>query len=448
MLWELSAREAAEGVREGRFSAVELVTAALKRIEETDADIRAWVHLDAEGALQQAAEMDRIRKEGRPTGRLHGVPVAVKDIFETDGMPTALGWPGLAGRQKGGNARTVEKLREAGAVILGKTTLTPFAFVGEVDTRNPHNTDYGSGGSSSGSAAAVAAGHVPLALGTQTNGSVIRPASFCGTYGFKPTRGLISREGILQTSETLDQVGVLARSLEDLAVLTDCLMGFDRADPGSLWQPKPDLASAVKADPPVEPCFAWIELPYADRFTDDMASGIEELLELLGDRVERVPAPKSFEDAIACHKLVHEAEFHRNLSRHPDFPKDAVPEHLVAVYERGGATSEADYQRAVAMVAGAEEFFRQFFKDYDAVITPASLGQAPKAGEGSGDPICSTIWTFAGLPCLSLPWLESEAGLPSGVQLVGGLGEDDRLLRTANWLENWVEEAAESGDDE
>ena len=189
----LSAVEAARRIDEGRLSSLDLVKSCLARIEETDGQLKAWVHLDPERALKQAEEMDLIRQTGRPTGALHGVPVGLKDIVDTVDYPTERGTPVFAGRQPSQDAALVDRLREAGAVILGKTATTEFAFVHPAETRNPHNVNHSPGGSSSGSAAAVAAFHVPLAVGTQTNGSVIRPASYCGIYGFKPTRGVISR---------------------------------------------------------------------------------------------------------------------------------------------------------------------------------------------------------------------------------------------------------------
>jgi len=215
--WALTATEAVSQIREGKLSSVDLTKACLARIEETDGQIGAWAYLDAENALKQAEAMDDLRKHGRPIGALHGVPVGVKDIFDTADMPTGLGSPAHPTRQPDADCAAVEKLREAGAVILGKTVTTPLAFASPSTTRNPHNADYSPGGSSSGSAAAVAAGHIPLAIGSQTGGSVNRPASYCGTYGFKPTRGQISRRGALQTSQTLDCVGSFARTLEDVA---------------------------------------------------------------------------------------------------------------------------------------------------------------------------------------------------------------------------------------
>ncbi|MDA8742438.1 amidase, partial [bacterium] len=224
--YTLTATEAVQAIASGRLSSVDLVKSCLEQIADTDASIKAWAHLDPESALAQAAECDRIRKAGLGTGPLHGLPVGLKDVIDTRDMPTQRGTDIFKDRQPDKDARLVERLRESGAVIMGKTVTTELAFVHANDTRNPHNPEYSPGGSSSGSAAAVAACHVPLAVGTQTNGSVIRPASFCGTFGFKPTRGVISRAGVLKTSDSLDQVGCFGRSLEDVALLTDALAGY------------------------------------------------------------------------------------------------------------------------------------------------------------------------------------------------------------------------------
>src|SRR6056297_3480193 len=239
--YKLTASDALAAIDSGRLTSVELVKSCLTQIEATDNTISAWAFLDGDMALAQAAECDRIRKAGLATGALHGIPIGLKDIIDTAEMPTQRGTSIFAGRQTEYDARLVERLRDAGAVIMGKTVTTEMAFVHANETRNPHDADRSPGGSSSGSAAAVAACHVPLSVGTQTNGSVIRPASFCGTFGFKPTRGVISRTGLLQTSVSLDQVGCFGRSLEDVALLTDGLGCYDQNDRVSFARPRPHM---------------------------------------------------------------------------------------------------------------------------------------------------------------------------------------------------------------
>jgi Asp-tRNA(Asn)/Glu-tRNA(Gln) amidotransferase A subunit family amidase len=444
MLWELSASEAAKKILNGQITSVELTDACLERIRETDAGIGAWAFLDPDLVRKQALAMDDLRRRGRPVGPLHGVPVGVKDVFDTADMPTAWGVGQFESRRPKSDATIISKLREAGAIILGKTVTTELAFAGLGDTRNPHNGKHTSGGSSAGSAAGVAAGHVPVSIGSQTNGSVIRPASFCGVYGFKPSRGVISRQGCLQTSPTLDQVGVMGRSLEDVALLCDVLTGYDPADPLSHMRPKPQMLSGCRAEPPVKPCFAWFELPFYDQLSDAMRQGLDELLDTLGESVDRLPAPRSFDEVVKNHQIIHEYEFCKNLETNPNMKPDQIHDTLIPVLERARRITREDYNLALEMVEAAEKFFAAFFHDYDAIIAPSALAEAPLLDDGIGDPICSTIWTFSGLPCISLPWLDGESGLPAGVQLIGSAEEDDRLLRTAAWLEGILSKSTEN----
>lgn len=430
----LTAIEAAGQIRDGRLSSVELVESCLARIEETEPTLRAWAYLDRENALTQAAALDRIRKAGRPVGALHGVPVGLKDIVDTKDMPTERGTPIFAGRRPDKDAAIVERLREAGAVILGKTVSTELAFVHAGATRNPHNPERTPGGSSSGSAAAVAAYNVPLAVGTQTNGSVIRPASFCGVFGFKPTRGVISRRGVLQTCESLDQVGGFARSLEDVALLCDVLGGYDPADSLSYPRPRPRMLETAREDVLVEPNFMWFDMPYHDRLASDAAEGFEAVLDALAGQVDRSGVSDKLAALVEVQRVVHEYEFCRHLAPVLDENFDRISDSLRPIVERGRNISEQDYKDALRIKASAEAFFATFFNDYDAILAPAAAGGAPGFGPATGDPVFCSIWTVAGLPCLTLPLLVDEEGMPLGLQLVGGLEEDDRLMRTANWV--------------
>jgi len=432
----LTAADALEGVRCGRITSRDLVTACLKRIEETDGTVKAWAYLNPEQALAQAEEMDAIRRRGLALGALHGLPVGIKDIFDTADMPTQRGTPIHAGRQPDRDCAVVSRLREAGAVIMGKTATTEFAFMHPSETTNPHNPAHGPGGSSSGSAAAVAAGHVPLAIGSQTNGSTIRPASFCGVYGFKPTHGMISRHGVMQQSETLDQVGVFARSLEDVAMVSDALTGFDPADPKCYARPKPVIRQGLEADPPVEPLFAWMDLPYHDRLSADARAGFEELIDSLGDRVERIPVPAILPALIKHHQTVQCYETARSLAPQAEADWDRMSAPLQALIETGRGISDAAYADARAMIAPGQVCLHALFEEFDAILSPAAAGESPKMGEGTGDPIFCTIWTFCGLPSLGMPILQGATGLPIGAQLVGALETDARLFRSARWLEH------------
>lgn len=432
----MTATEAVQEVSSGRLSSVDLVKSCLSRIDETDEAIEAWAYLNREAALAQASECDRIRKGGYATGPLHGIPVGLKDIVDTRGMPTECGTSAFAGRLPDMDARIVEKLRDAGAVIMGKTVTTEFAFMHPAKTRNPHNQDFSPGGSSSGSAAAVAACHVPLAIGTQTNGSVIRPASFCGVYGFKPTRGTISRSGILRTSVSLDQVGTFGRTLADVALLADVIGEYDQDDPASFARPRPEMMQGVSQEVPVPPDFLWLDIPYLDRLAEDAREGLDEVLGLLETQITRETAAKTLSDLVSVQACIHEYEICQHQNTVFEESWDQISDSLKPVVEHGRKISADEYEDALAVKKSSEVFFDEFFTEFDAIIAPAAPGEAPRFGNGTGDPIFNTIWTLAGLPCVTLPLLVGANGLPIGVQLIGPIERDDRLLRTANWLQN------------
>ncbi|MDB0044322.1 amidase [Planktomarina temperata] len=433
--YTLTATEAVQAIASGRLSSVDLVKSCLEQIADTDASIKAWAHLDPESALAQAAECDRIRKAGLGTGPLHGLPVGLKDVIDTRDMPTQRGTDIFKDRQPDKDARLVECLRESGAVIMGKTVTTELAFVHANDTRNPHNPEHSPGGSSSGSAAAVAACHVPLAVGTQTNGSVIRPASFCGTFGFKPTRGVISRAGVLKTSDSLDQVGCFGRSLEDVALLTDALAGYDQADSCSFARPRPQMRAGAQAEAPVAPDLVWFNLPFYDRLSPDAHEGMEAVLDVLGPRITRMAAADTLANLVAVQARIHEYEICQHQAAVFDANFEDLSRELQLIVARGRKISEAEYTDALAVKASAQTFFDELFVEFDAIIAPCATGEAPKFGSGTGDPIFCTLWTLAGLPCVSLPLLVGDNNLPIGVQLIGPIEKDDRLLRTARWLQ-------------
>jgi Asp-tRNA(Asn)/Glu-tRNA(Gln) amidotransferase A subunit family amidase len=438
----LSAIEAASRIRGGQLSSESLVQACLDRIAERDADVRAWAWLDGDQALKQAQEMDRIRKAGHAVGALHGVPVGLKDIIDTRDMPTERGTPVFAGRRPDADAAIVERLRDAGAVVLGKTKTTELAFMHGADTRNPHNLAHSPGGSSSGSAAAVADFQVPLAIGSQTGGSVIRPASFCGVYGIKPTRGVISRRGVLQTSVTLDQMGCFGRSLQDAALLADAIGSFDPTDPASFPRPRPQMLQGAQTEVPVPPSIAWFDMPYHDRLTADAREGMEEVIKGLGGQVERYHAAPELAGLVEVQATIHEYEFCQHLADVIAGHWDQLSDSLKPVVRRGQQISRAEYEDALAVMASAQAFFAKFYNDFDAILSLGATGEAPLFGPGTGDPIFCTIWTLAGLPAVTLPLLVGETGLPIGVQLIGAAEEDDRLLRTASWVQDTLKNEA------
>ena len=446
-LTTLSAVQAAEAIRDGRLTSEALVGQFLDRIEATEDTVRAWAWIERDHALEQAREADRIRRAGRPTGPLHGVPVGLKDIVDTVDMPTQRGSKIFAGRKAHDDARMVERLREAGAVIVGKTATTELAYLHPAETTNPHDPARTPGGSSSGSAAAVAARHVPLAVGTQTGGSVIRPASFCGTYGFKPTRGVISRSGVFRTSLSLDQVGVFGNTLEDVGLLTDVLGCYDQADPGSYARPRPQMLTGAQAEAPVEPDIAWLDLPFYDRLDPDAQEGLEQVIAALGARVERFPTAPQLAGLTDVHKTIYDYEIAKNMSLIEADYADQLSDEVTEATARGRAIRDAEYEDALGAKASADAFFASHFNDFDAIMAPSATGEAlPLSAGNTGDAIYCTIWTLAGLPCLTLPLLVGANGLPIGVQLIGGVEEDDRLLRTANWVQTALTDANGEGD--
>jgi len=437
---KLSAVDAAQAIRAGRLSSEALVHSCLEQITATDGTIKAWAYLDPELALIQAREMDRIRKSGKATGALHGVPVGLKDIVDTRFMPTERGTQIFAGRKPDTDATIVNRLREAGAVIMGKTKTTELAFVHPTDTSNPHDASRSPGGSSSGSAAAVAACHVPLAIGSQTGGSVIRPASYCGIYGFKPTRGMISRNGVLQTSQTLDHLGTFARTLDDVALLAEVIGCYDPADPASFARPRPAMLTGARAEAPVKPDIAWFDFPFHDLLDADAREGLEAVIEGLGPRVERLPVSDTLADLVEVHITIHEYEFCQHLGGLIDAHRDQLSDTLQPIVTRGQAITQAEYEDALAVKASAEEFFAKHFNEFDAILAPSATGEAPMLTDGTGDPVFCRMASLAGLPSLTVPLLVGENGLPVGVQLIGGVEEDDRLLRTASWVQRALTE--------
>jgi Asp-tRNA(Asn)/Glu-tRNA(Gln) amidotransferase A subunit family amidase len=435
----LTASEAARRIREGLLSSAELVESCLAQIRAADEQVQAWTFLDEAHALAQARAADEQKASGQAIGPLHGIPVGVKDIIDTSDMPTENGTVLHKGRTPRQDAAVVSMLRAAGAVILGKTVTTECAYFHPGKTRNPHNPAHTPGGSSSGSAAAVAAAMVPLALGSQTNGSVIRPAAFCGVYGFKPTHGLIPRTGILKLSRTLDHVGAFARSLEDLALLAEQLVGWDDGDPDTRPRARVPFRDVLAEEPPVAPMLAFVKTPHWERVDADAKEAFKELQDALGDRLEEVELFPSSAAAWDMHATIMETEMAVNLEAEWTNGAKKLSAKLRALIERGREARAADYLRALqAIPRMLDSFDDLFMQRYDAILTPAAPGTAPKGLGSTGDPAFCSLWTLLGLPAVTLPLIRGANGLPIGVQLVGRRNFDARLLRTARWLSQKV----------
>jgi Asp-tRNA(Asn)/Glu-tRNA(Gln) amidotransferase A subunit family amidase len=430
---EWTALDLVAAFREGSISLKDYVDALLEYGRALEPSIEAWAHHSDEVVRLQMQRLDEIRGSGESLPSLFGVPVGIKDNIDTEDYPTEWGWKPTEGRTPSKDAFLVYKLRQAGALIWGKTRTTELAFMTPTITKNPRNLQHTPGGSSSGSAAAVAAGMVPIAVGTQTNGSVIRPASFCGIYGFKPTRGLISNAGLLTCSQSLDQVGVFARTVSDLAAVSEVMIGGYESDQGGLVFPM-SLVDASTQGPPCPPKLMFVRTPHWGKMDSSARNAFEALVEELKDCMVEVELPEVVSRAEAWHSKVMDAEMSSNLGpivRRYD--QALASAKTMSVIERGEAVSATEYLYALAGLHRAAAGFDEFFDHFDSIVTPSSLGAAPKGFGGTGDPIMCTTWTLAGFPCVSAPLLETEDGFPIGVQFVGPLRQDAKLLRTVNW---------------
>jgi amidase len=389
----------------------------LARITAREPVIRAWTHLGAEAALETARARDR----EEPRGPLHGAAIGVKDVIDTADMPTAYGSVIYAGHRPAADAACVALLRAAGAIVLGKTATTEFAGWHAGPTVNPRDPRRTPGGSSSGSAAAVAAGMVPAALGTQTGGSVIRPAAFCGVVGFKPSFGLIPRAGVKTLADSLDTVGVLAANVADAARVAGVLAGWAATAPDPFPGPRVGLHPTIHAGR-AEPAAIALLREVADR------------LGRAGARIVPVTAPPAFDALYELQPLIETAESARALAHEWHCHRDALSPSLRASIEAGAATAPEAYREAVAR-AEACRASDALFADCDVLLTPSALGEAPLGLADTGDNLFNRIWTLLHVPCLTLPASRGANGLPLGVQLVGRRLDDARLLGIARWVE-------------
>lgn len=430
-----------DGLASGALRAEELLDACLKRIEAREEEIGAWAWIDADFAREQARQLDAYRLSGRPLGPLHGMPVGIKDIIDTARIPTENGCALDAGRVPTKDAALVEQLKRAGALILGKTVTTELAFMHPSRTRNPHDTGHTPGGSSSGSAAAVADQMVPLSIGTQTGGSVIRPASFCGVTGFKPTFGAIPRRGVLAQAPSLDTVGVFAADPLGAALLADSLFGHDAADKATSLAPAPRLVETATSKPPLPPVFAFLRMPAWDEAHEDVKAAFGELTEALGEQVFEVELPSIFAGAASQSQTIQLAELARCYHRYERDGADQLGAETLEALERGKAIPARDYLAALdwrdVLYSGLEEIFERC----DAILCPAAPGPAPQGLSSTGSPVFNSLYTMVGTPAVTVPLLTSSGGLPIGVQLIGPRGGDGRLLRTAQWLYTWADQA-------
>jgi len=438
--WELSLSDAAAAIASGRLSPLELLDATLARIERVEPRVQAWARLradDARAAVRQPADS---RASGTRPGPLHGIPVGVKDIFYTEGVETSCGSKIMAGFVPSYDATSVARLRRAGAVILGKTHTTEFASFDPSPARNPWALEHTPGGSSSGSGAALAARMCHGALGSQTSGSICRPAAFCGVVGLKPTFGRVSRYGVHPLAWTLDHPGPMARTVRDVAMLFDAVAGPDPNDPSTV--PAPPVSGAVAAldDPRGRDAGArGLRVGVPDRyFTDGLdpegAAAYREALRALGDlgcRVQDVRLPELFEAAMDAHEIIHNVEA---AAVHADTYRARPGDYghkLRAIIETGFHVPAPAYVRAQQIRTLLIGAMRALLRDVDVLATPSAPGPAPAGRASTGSPVYNRPFSFLGFPSITVPCGFTKSGLPLGLQFGGRPFEEITLLRAA-----------------
>lgn len=429
---ELSAEIAA-----GKLTPSQLVSSCLERIDAVDDKIKAWALVDREGALSAARQLDQELAQGQRRGALHGIPLGIKDIYYTTGLPTEAGSRAWAGFVPDYDATTVARLKEAGAIILGKTHTTEFAYFDPAPTRNAWNTEHTPGGSSSGSGAGVAAGMCPAALGSQTMGSVLRPAAYNGIVGFKPQYGRISVYGVVPVSPILDHVGILARTVTDIALVFQAIAGHDAKDKLSLNEPVPDCLTALEKQSP--PRLGLVRSLFYDNADDEMRQHTDKIATLLrqaGANIEEVTPPPSFATIIDNARIimaVEAAASHReSFAKHGDKYRDGIRK----LIEDGQAVTNTEYEEALQVRLQQCSEMEPLLYQVDAMLTPGIPGPAPHGLSSTGNPVMQAPWTIMGIPSISLPSGLSQHGLPLAIQLGGPPKAEDKLLAVARWCES------------
>lgn len=414
-----SAIELATAIAAGKVQSEALVRACLERIRVREPEVAAWASVDVDLALGQARERDR----HAPRSRLHGLPIGVKDVIDTADMPTEYGSPIYKGHQPAADAACVAQVRELGGVILGKTVSTEFATRHPGKTRNPRNTQYTPGGSSSGSAAAVADFMVPIAFGTQTSSSIVRPAAYCGTVGYKPTFNLINRAGLKFLSESLDTLGMLARTVPDAALIAEELSGS-----------APARFDEVKS---LKPRIGFCRTPYWNRADAAMQAALEGAFPVLakaGAKVEAVALDGEFADLAEVQIRMSSYEFYRSLTfERTRFPK-LISETLMSRILGGAQVTRAQYLETHRIAERCRARLNDIYRTHDVLLSPSATGEAPRGLESTGDPIFGLTWTLMLGPAITLPVFTGPRGLPLGAQVTGPPGSDAKTLIAAEWI--------------
>jgi Asp-tRNA(Asn)/Glu-tRNA(Gln) amidotransferase A subunit family amidase len=431
--------EAAQAIRRGDLRSEDLIRALLERIEHHENTVQAFQWLDPARALDLACQADRRLRAGEPPGPLHGIPIGIKDIIETQGIPTTMGSPIFEGYVPECSAALVKQAEAAGAFVLGKTVTTEFAYFHPGKTRNPWNPVHTPGGSSSGSAAAVAMGFLPGAVGTQTNGSVIRPAAFCGVVGYKPTAGLISLSGIHLFSPSLDQVGVFARSVPDASLLAAVLVGREGDAPaGGTLPGAPTREVAPRVRPPRLAALRSPVWHLADSYARKHFLEMVARLRGAGAEVIEHDLPPAFEEAHAVHRTIMYAEGARSFIELQRCQREKLSPRLNALVDEGIGIPDSDLARGLKRRHELATELDGFLSAFDAAVTPPALGEAPADLTQTGDPAFCTIWSLCGVPAVTIPAGQGPHGLPLGLQIVGPRSADERVLATAFWCDERI----------
>ena len=436
----LSLEQLASKIKDAQLSSVDVCKAFIERIEKFDKEIKAWAHFDKKVLLEKAEEADEHRRSGKPLGSLHGVPVAVKDIIGTIDMPTECGTVIRKGKSYSQNAEIIDMLHSAGALVMGKTATSELAFLGPSDTTNPHDNSRTPGGSSSGSAAAVASFMAPVSIGSQTGGSIIRPASYCGVVGYKPSYGLISRNGVLRTSYNLDHMGVFGRSVEDVAMLAKVLIKKDKYDPATIHYSADNFVEETKKGPLFEPKFIFYKTEHWKLIDKKSQGAFEYFIKSFPKNIEVFDTPSYFKDIHKYHQIIHETDLANNFSVYYKKYKKKLSKYMQDAIANGNKHSAKEYAEAIDFMKRSYESYQEVFEDYHGVLSPSSPGVAPKGLKSTGTAEFNKVWSYMGTPCISLPLLEGENNLPLGVQMIGDKYDDHRFLGVANWLEKECKE--------
>ncbi len=436
----LSVRQIVEKIKNAEITSVELCKLYIERIKKFEKDIKAWAHFDEKILLEKAHESDEFRKSGNALGPLHGVPVALKDIVGTYDMPTECGTPIRKGKSASQNAEIVDLLKSSGALIMGKTATSELAFLSPPKTRNPHDYNRTPGGSSSGSAAVIASHMAPLSIGSQTGGSIIRPASYCGVVGYKPSYGLISRNGVLRTSSKLDHIGVFGKKVEDVALLAKILIKKDSYDEASVHYSSEHLLTECLKDPIYEPKFIFYKTKSWNKVDKKSRESFEFFIKSFKKNIEIFDTPSYFERISKYHKLIHEVDLANNFSDYYKNYRKKLSKEMINAIQNGMKHSAKEYAEAIDFMKRSYDSYKEVFEDYYAVLTPSSTGVADKGLKSTGSADFNRVWSFLGTPSISLPLLQGENNLPLGIQMVGAKYDDHRFLSTARWLETKSEE--------